>query len=740
MTRTTPAQRSFSSGEIDPLLAGRTDYQRTQTGLGYCNGFFPLVQGGITRAPGTLYRGRTKADAYAVLVPFVFAADDACILEFTPNCMRVWRYGALVEASPGVPYALVTPFLLGNLPNLRWQQTADVVYLVDGSHRPQSLSRLALNSWTITSAKFDNGPFRLENDDQALTLTASAAAGSITLTASAALFVSQHIGSLFWLTPSNLSTVPYWLANEAAAVGNHRIYDGKIYELTVRTPANVGPTPPLHDTGTVAVQSGVSWLYVSDLDGIVRISAVTDSTHATATVLRTIPEGCVALASYRWAEGAWSDKYGWPGAVQLYDQRLVFAATSAEPRSIWFSTAADFTDWFPGVDADQAFAFTIAGDGSINRILNLKTGKAGLHVLALGQEFSTRAESRNQVIGPTNAVFGMDSAVGSAPAAAITPYGSPIFIARDKARMVQIAYDLQSDANVATILSRPSQHLGAKGFEEIEWTSSPQPMAWIRRSIGDLVTMVYDPPEDVLGFARLTVAAGQVKSLAVTPDPVTGEDVVTAVIQRTINGLTIMAVEDFTPWYGILTGDLTPAEAQHFYCALTFTPGVATTVFALLHLIGQTVYAWTDLGEYGPFTVSAAGMVTLPDAVTRAHIGLFDTAHYIQTLDIQAAAPDGAAQGRQKRLQHRQTVSVAATAQGDIQSVWRELGEADGLSAAVKLVPVQVAGQLTEIFTGQAVVDLMTPMAKEVFLRIRPFQGAPLTVTAIIPKVSEEGA
>jgi hypothetical protein len=740
VTRTTPAQRSFSAGEIDPLLAARTDYQRTQTGLGICNGFLPLVQGGVTRAPGTLYRGRTKDDAEAVLVPFIFAADDACVLEFTQYVMRVWRYGALVETSPGVPYELATNFRNADLPNLRWQQTADVVYLVDGYHRPQALSRLALDNWTIAAAKFDNGPFRLENDDQALTLTASAASGAITLTASAALFVADHDGSLFWLTPSDLSTIPYWLGNEAATVGDRRIYDEKIYELMVRTPANVGPTPPVHISGTVAVQSGVSWKYISDLDGIVRITAVTDSTHATATVLRRIPEGAVGAPTYRWAEGAWSSKYGYPSAVQLYDQRLVFAANLAEPRSIWFSTAGDFTDWFPGTLADQAFAFTVAGDGSINRILNLKSGKAGLHVLALGQEFSTRAESRNQVIGPTNAVFGLDSAVGSAPAPAITPYGSPIFIARDKARVAQIAYSLQADANEATVLSRPSQHLGAKGFEEIEWTSSPQPMAWIRRTNGDIVTMVYDPPEDVLGFARLTLAGGRVKSMAVTPNPVTGEDVVTAVIQREINGITIKAVEDFAPWYGILTGDMAPAEAQHFFCAATFVPGTATATFSLPHLAGQEVYAWTDLGECGPFLVPGGGTVTLPDAVTRAHIGLFDTGHYIQTLDIQAAAPDGAAQGRQKRLQHRQTVSLSASVQGEIQSLWREIGEADGISDRVKLMPAQVAGQLIEAFTGQATVDLMTPLAKEVFLRIRPFQGAPLTVTAIIPKVSEEGA
>lgn len=54
MTRTTPAQLSFTSGEIAPLLHRRSDYLRFQTGLAQCRGFLPLRQGGFTRAPGTI--------------------------------------------------------------------------------------------------------------------------------------------------------------------------------------------------------------------------------------------------------------------------------------------------------------------------------------------------------------------------------------------------------------------------------------------------------------------------------------------------------------------------------------------------------------------------------------------------------------------------------------------------------------------------------------------------------------
>jgi hypothetical protein len=106
--RSNPDQLAFSAGEISPLLFGRTDYQRVQAGLRACRGFLPLRQGGVTRAPGTIYRGRTRADSRARLIAFEFAVDDAVVLEFTLNRMRVWRYGELVTAA-GEPYMLVTP-------------------------------------------------------------------------------------------------------------------------------------------------------------------------------------------------------------------------------------------------------------------------------------------------------------------------------------------------------------------------------------------------------------------------------------------------------------------------------------------------------------------------------------------------------------------------------------------------------------------------------------------------------
>lgn len=727
----------MSSGEVDPLLFRRFDYQRFQTGLAACRGFLPLVQGPVTRAPGTIYRGAAKAEC--VLVPFVFAADDAVVLEFSANAMRVWRYGAQVMSGP-TPYEMATPFGSASLPRLRWVQSADVIYICDGLQPVQRLSRFALDNWTIAPQAFDTGPFRVQNLDAARTLQASASSGSITLTASAAFFVAGHVGSLMRLRPTDNTAVALWTSNEALTVGAKRRYRSNIYELTAGT--NAGENPPVHEDGIDQVDNAPTrWRYLGDDVGVVRITSIVSGTVAHATVIRRVPEACVSGPTYRWSEGAWSPLYGYPSQIELFDQRLVLAATPSEPRTVWFSTVGAFNDFFDGTEADEAFAYTIAAsEGSLNSIQNLRRGRSGLHIFALGEENSTRSDSRTQTIGPTTAVFSLDGSIGSSPARPIAPDGDPIFIARDKRRVLQVSFSLERDGNQSRNLSRVAQHLGAGKFEQIVWQGAPEPIAWLRRDIGDLVAMVYDRAEDVLGWAPVPVAGGVVESMAVTPAADGTSDILTLSVRRVVNGSTVRYVEEQATSFGILTGETDASAAVHFFSAITFNLGSPATVFNLPHLVGATVYAWTDQGDFGPFTVAPGGAVTLPSSVSRGCIGLFDQTHYFETLDIQAATPNGNSMGRNKKLTGKVGIALHNTAQARLQAVEYELGKDPRVTSDKALIAAPVGQPFNRVLSGVIQADAPSGQAREIRLRFLPSFGAPMTVSGIIPNIEEAGS
>lgn len=738
MARVSRDQLSFSSGEVSPLLYGRPDYQRYQTGLKSCIGFLPLRQGGVTRTPGTIFRGYTRNNAKARLIAFEFAENDSLTLELTPGWMRVWRYGQLVQAAGGGVYELAHPYTAEDLDTLQWVQSADVIYLAGGEKPVQRLARRALNSWSIGAAEFRNGPFRNQNLDEGRILKASSSVGVTELTANGPFFRNDHVGGLIKLAAQNFGTTPLWTGNTDINVGERMRYDARAYELVEGT--NTGVNPPVHTEGVeqVGLRPAVSWRYVSDDVGIVRITEVLNETKALAEVVRTLPGTVVTDGTYRWSEGAWSRVYGYPACLEIHDQRLVAAGAPTEPRTLWFSVLGDYLDFKDGTDADSAFSYTIAGGSSQNRVIWLKTGRSGLHIGALGEEYSARAE-RSEAMNATNAFFGLDSSIGSKEGVRpIAPDSRPIFISKDGARVVEIAYDLQSDANKVVELSLPSEHLGAAGFEEIVWQSAPLRFAWLRTGDGRLVAMVYDPSEDVLGWAQCPVAGGKVEALAVATDPTGNTDTLTMVTRRVINGETVRMIEEQAQNWGVVSGSADLADAIHLFASKVVT-GAGLSNFSVPHLVGQTVNVWTDAGEFGPITVPADGAVTIPAAVNRAVIGLLDADSMVETLPLQPVANDGAARARRKRLGPQSGITLHRTAAMRGAAVEHDLGQVERQWPAVNLLPRPVAADLSTAFSGTVRAQLTSGWAQDVTLRFWPVGGAPATLLAITPVLQEGG-
>lgn len=721
----------MNSGEISPLLYGRPDYLRNQSGLRTCRGFIPLRQGGVTRAPGTIYRGSTKLDTQGRLIAFEFAINDAVVLEFTPNVMRVWRYGVLVMVG-GSPYEMVTPYDAVAIPKLQWVQSADVIYFVDGVLPIQQLSRYALDNWIIGGAVIEDGPFQVQNLGEAITIQASAETGTgITLTGVGTSFAALDVGSLISFRVTDDTSVPTWTGNTGISVGGRMRYDGRIYEVTAGS--DTGVNPPTHIDGEVKTEAtGITWMHITDGHGIVRITAVAGATAATADVLKTVPGGCVTSPTYRWSEGAWSEKNGYPSSIGIIDQRLIAANTSSSPRTLWASTLGAYLNFEPVYDPDGAFAYNIGGTKSQNSIVWLKDGSRGLHIGALGEEFSSVSTNDLEAISSLNVAFRRDTEIGCKDTMPIAPDGKPIFISGDGKRVFEIGYAFAADQNEATELSLPAEHIGAVGFEEIVWQDAPVRIGWLRRSAGDLALMIYDPREEVLGWSTVPVS-GEVESICVTRDATGSTEILTMIVKRMINGTTRRYVEEMAEIFGLMPENTPIAEAVHLYSSVMFAPGSPTDTFTGLdHLEGEEVYAWTDEGEMGPVTVVSAS-VTLAGAVNRATIGKSEQeAQSVRTLDVVAGAQDGATMGRQKRLKgvgvrlHRTSALLVRTVEIDF-------GQDERSGQFQNIVAPKVPLAATTAYSGTVHAHAPSGMAPEVSYEFRPVGGAPATILGLVP-------
>jgi hypothetical protein len=94
-------------------------------------------------------------------------------------------------------YQIATTYLTADLFQIKYAQSADVMYLCHPEYSVKKLSRTGHTSWTITEVDFTNGPYL---DDNVSTVTFSTSAHTVgtlrDLTASTATFASTDVGRL----------------------------------------------------------------------------------------------------------------------------------------------------------------------------------------------------------------------------------------------------------------------------------------------------------------------------------------------------------------------------------------------------------------------------------------------------------------------------------------------------------------------------------------------------------------
>ena len=163
MPRATAYQFSFNAGEWSPTVAGRIDLQKRRQAMAKMQNFVPLIQGAMTRRPGTYYVAAAKTNSANVrLKRFEFNTEQAYILEFGNGYVRFFtNQGQLL--SGGSPYEVATPYTSSELADLSFTQSADVLYIAHPNHTQATLKRLGATNWVWASMPFQDGPYLPQN-------------------------------------------------------------------------------------------------------------------------------------------------------------------------------------------------------------------------------------------------------------------------------------------------------------------------------------------------------------------------------------------------------------------------------------------------------------------------------------------------------------------------------------------------------------------------------------------------
>ena len=659
MPRTTLALTSFVSGDLGAKIDGRTDFAKYGTGCKSLQNFLVHPQGAATRRVGTQFIAEVKSSAAKTrLIPFEFSTTQTYILEFGNQYIRFFKDKGQILSS-GVPYEISSPYLTAELFDIKFSQSADVMYITHPNHAVRKLSRTAHTSWTLTEVDFTDGPY-LETNSTTTTLTPGATTGTgVTLAASANLFAATDVGRL-----------------------------------------------------------------VNFSNGYAKIATFTDAQNVTINIEDDFDN---TNAVTDWKLGAFSDTTGHPSSVSFFEQRLVFAGTTDEPQTLYFSKSGDYENMTAGTNADDAMIYTIASN-QVNAIRYLKAQRT-LIVGTTGGEFTVSADGTDAAITPTNITIKKQSSYGSANVDAQPAGNSILFLQKAKRKIRELTYNFDVDGYVAADLTILNDIVTKTGINEMAYQQEPDSILWCVRDDGVLAGLTYQRSENVIAWHRHIFggAFGSGDAVCESVATISGsltEDELWVIVKRTINGATKRYVECFSDFD---FDETTATDFKFVDSHLSYSGSATTTLSGLAHLEGQTVSVLANGATHADKVVSS-GQITLDRSATKAVVGLaYDSV--LQTMRVEGGAAEGTSQGKTKRISKV------------VLRLFETVGAKVGPSLTdLETVPFRSSSDpmdtpVSTLIAGDKEIEFRDDYNTDGFIFIKQDQPLPLSVLAIYPTI-----
>lgn len=613
-----------------------------------------VTQGECIFRVGTVLGG-TALVAETTLRPGVHS------IAFTPNAANIYirlqarlTYPTLVDScvidSSGV-LDLPTPWGTSVLRKIRARQSGDVIFVSCEGIKQKRIERRGANSWSVVDYVANQGPFRVENASS-ITMAPSALNGAILLNASAPVFRPTNVGGLYYIdsigqavTRAISTEDTYSDPIRVTGIGSGRTFgitiigtwtatvtlqrsvgavgawvDVSNYTTNVSTSLTdgldnqivfyrIGIKPGNYTSGSATV--GLAYA-AGTIRGVARVTGFVSETQVNAVVVKDF--GAVT-ASTGWAEGAWSDRRGYPSAVGIHEGRVWWAGAD----KINGSVSDDFANYDDAVTGDSAPISRSIGAGPVDTINWLLEGQQ-LLLGAEGAELICRSTSLGEPMTPTNFNLKEVTSRGSLGVDAVKVDTSGIFVDRSGSRIFELAYDNVGSTYSANDMTEINPEIGQPGIYRMAVQRRQDTRVHAVRSDGVVALLVYNKAEDVKAWVPI-ITDGDIEDVVVLPGD--EEDRVYYAVKRTVNGNTVRYLERWAKQSECVGATLNK-QADSF---IVYSGSATTTITGLGHLEGESVVCWADGSDKGTFTVSG-GQIVLPAAVSNAVVGLTYIARY----------------------------------------------------------------------------------------------------------------
>jgi len=326
-------QNNFTSGVLSESADARNDIEKYAGGCKQIVNCIVKVHGGVSNRPGTYHVDEVSEPGR--FIEFTYNVEQTYALLFMDEKMRIYKDGGVVvyPSGPniGLPVEIVTPYAYADLAELTFAQSADVIFFAHSSYLAYSLTRTDHHLWTFAPTPF-------------APVIAAPTNPSV-----------NEIG----FTGGNPDTVEYKIS--AVSETSEESYPSASVTATTALPWTSGAYVDVTwDTVTDAVRYNI---YKNSRGYWGWIGSTEDSGGATETFKDDYIQEDSADGPKE-ARNPFDSPDNYPGAVGIFQQRLVYGKTNNNPQTIWTSQTGllnNFSVSYPlkATDAIEGVADTL---------------------------------------------------------------------------------------------------------------------------------------------------------------------------------------------------------------------------------------------------------------------------------------------------------------------------------------------------------------------------------------------
>ena len=601
--------KSFSSGEITPELFGRVDLLKFQSGLAACRNFLVMPHGPVRNRTGTKFVKQVRNPLFKTrLIPFNYTNVQTFSVEIGVGYVR-WhtqaatlQTGALMPwvvgtaynigdlvTNGGLPYYCVAantgqappnatywyampadgtyeipnPYVDGELFDIHYTQSADVLTLVHPNHPAMELRRYGATNWQLAAIVWSPTQAAPPSGSCAATV----AVGGTPITESYAVCAVAASGA------SSLATLCGNCSNDLTVAGNYNT-------------VNWTAAPNAQRYNVFKSSNGLMG-YIGQTNGL---SFVDDNIEA------DISQSTPLIDTTFTAPGG--PGY-YPAAVGYFQQRRFFAGWTEDPQGILGTrsgTENDVSYHIPSL-SDDRLLFTVAAReaSSIRHIVPVQA----LILLTATNEFRMASTDGGAITALTTDVT-PQAYVGANTVQPVIVGSTLLYPQSRGGHLREMSYNWQAQSYLTNDISLMAAHLfDYEDILDMAFCRAPQPIVWCVSTTGQLLAMTYVPEQQISAWHRHDTPGVFESCCAVTEN---GEDILYVVVQRTINGETTRYVECLST-----RNFPTPADSFFVDSGATYSGAPTTTITGLTWLIGETVNILGDGAVMPPVVVDNTG-------------------------------------------------------------------------------------------------------------------------------------